>query len=452
MANHNTTIHAHWSSRITFILAATGSAVGLGNIWKFPYITGENGGGAFVLIYLLCVAIIGVPIIMAETMLGRRGQRNPIMTMEHLAEEANVSKLWHFLGWMGVLAGFMILSYYSVIAGKTIAYALKITTGFLSQLDADIAEHAVMSLNESVFALTLWHTVFISATMYIVARGINEGIEQAVKFLMPSLFLILLVLVAYAMTTDSFGEGISFMFNFDLAAVTGKTILLAMGQAFFTLSLGMGAIMVYGSYLPKGISIGQTAMVIAVTDTAVAILAGVAIFPIVFANAFEPSMGPDLIFKTLPMAFSHMFGGNVFGLMFFVLLIFAALSSSISLIEPAVSYVVEKYQVSRQKACVIAGVLTWALGMGTVFSTNIWMEKTIMGKTFYGVLEFISANVLLPLGGILMAVFAGWIMTEKNTADELEVSESNILYKSWRILVRYVAPAAVTIVLIAGLF
>jgi len=452
MANHNTTIHAHWSSRITFILAATGSAVGLGNIWKFPYITGENGGGAFVLIYLLSVAIIGIPIIMAETMLGRRGQMNPIATMEHLAKEAKVTKLWGYLGWMGVLAGFIILSFYSVIAGKTIAYALKIMTGFLSQLNTDMAEHAVMSLNDSIFALTLWHTVFISVTMYIVARGINEGIEQAVKFLMPGLFLILLILVAYAMTTDSFGTGISFMFNFDLDSVTGTTFLLAMGQAFFTLSLGMGAIMVYGSYLPKDISIGQTALVIAITDTAVAILAGVAIFPIVFANAFEPSMGPDLIFKTLPMAFSHMFAGNLFGLMFFVLLIFAALSSSISLIEPAVSYVVEKYEISRQNACIIAGALTWALGMGTVFSTNIWVDATIFDKTFFEVLEFISANVLLPLGGILMAVFAGWVMTLESTAEEFEVSKESFLFKLWRILVRYVAPAAVTIVLIAGLF
>lgn len=451
MANTRTAIHAQWSSRVTFVLAATGSAVGLGNIWKFPYITGENGGGAFVLIYLFCVAVIGVPIIMAETMLGRRGQRNPIMTMDYLAEQAKVTRLWRYLGWMGVVAGFMILSYYSVIAGKTIAYVLKIMTGLLSRLDVDAAEHAILSLNDSVFALTVWHSVFMVATMYIVARGVNEGIEQAIKFLMPGLFLILLVLVMYAMTTDSFAEGMSFMFSFDLDEVSTQTVLLAMGQAFFTLSLGMGAIMVYGSYLPRGVSIGQTSVVIALADTSVAILAGIAIFPIVFANGFEPGSGPDLIFKTLPMAFSGMFAGTLFGLMFFILLVFAALSSSISLIEPAVSYVVEKYDISRERACIIAGAVTWTLGMGTVFSNNIWAETKILGKTFFGLLDFISANLLLPLGGILMAIFAGWIMTQKSTAEEFEISPESLLYKAWRLLVRYVAPVAVAIVLIAGL-
>lgn len=452
MANINTgTHHVQWSSRMAFILAATGSAVGLGNIWKFPYITGENGGGVFVLVYLLCVAVIGLPIIMSETLLGRRGQRNPIMTMGKLAEEAGVSRLWSGIGWIGVTAGFLILSYYSVIAGKTIAYMFKITTGLLSNLDAGAAEHSIQSLNESIFALTLWHSVFIGLTMYIVARGINDGIERAVKLLMPGLFIILLILVVYAMSTGSFLEGLAFMFSLNFDAVSSQTVLLAMGQAFFTLSLGMGAIMVYGSYLPKGISIARTSVIIAIADTSVAILAGMAIFPIVFANGFEPAMGPDLIFKTLPMAFSNMFAGTIFGLMFFVLLIFAALSSSISLIEPAISYIVEKFNLSRDKACIFAGALTWLLGMGTVFSGNIWSQSIIKGKTFFNLIDYVSANILLPLGGILMAVFSGWIMSQTNTSNELEMSDVSRIYQIWRILVRYVAPISVGIILVTGL-
>lgn len=444
--------HAHWSSRLTFILAATGSAVGLGNIWKFPYITGEHGGGAFVIIYLLCVAAIGIPIMMAETMLGRRGGKNPISSMDSLAQEANVTRTWRFLGWMGVMAGFIILSYYSVIAGKTIAYVLKISTGLLSELDVNAAEQSINSLNSSVFALTLWHSIFMAATMYIVVQGVNEGIESAVKFLMPGLFIILLILVFYAMTTGAFGEGLSFMFSPNFSALSGETVLIAMGQAFFTLSLGMGAIMVYGSYLPEGISIARTSVIIAFADTAVAILAGIAIFPIVFANGLEPAAGPDLIFKTLPLAFSGMFGGTLFGLMFFVLLVFAALSSSISLVEPAVSFMVEKYDFSRKQACIFSGAVIWLLGMGTVFSSNIWAEVTVFGKTIFEFLDFLSANLMLPLGGILMAVFAGWIMRRENSADGLEISAQGTLFKVWRFLVCYVAPAAVAIVLLGGIF
>ena len=284
---------------------------------------GENGGGAFVLVYLICVAAFCIPIMMSETMMGKRGRRNPIATLGYLANEANAKQVWRLLGWLGLLAGLFILSYYSVIAGKTIAYVLKIMTGLLSELTAERAQQSVHSLNSSIFALTIWHSAFIAATMYIVARGVNEGIEKAIQFLMPALFIILLLLVFYAMTTDSFGDGLAFLFSFDLSTLSGKTILLAMGQAFFTLSLGMGAIMVYGSYLPDGISIARTTTIVAIADTTVAILAGMAIFPIVFANGFTPAEGPDLIFKTLPLAFSNMFGGTLFGLMFFILLVFA---------------------------------------------------------------------------------------------------------------------------------
>ncbi|MGR9108111.1 MAG: sodium-dependent transporter [Gammaproteobacteria bacterium] len=449
---HNISDHIQFRSRITFVLAATGSAVGLGNIWKFPYMTGENGGGAFVLVYLLCVVAMGIPIMMTETMLGRRGHKNPIASMEALAEEANANPAWKYLGWMGVFAGFIILSYYSVIAGKTMHYVLKILTGLLWDLDNAGAEEAINSLNGSIFSLTFWHSVFMFLTIFILMRGVNEGIEKAVEFLMPGLFLILLVLVGYALTTGSFGEGLSFLFTPDFSKISGSSILAAMGQAFFTLSLGMGAIMVYGSYLPKGISIAKTSAIVALFDTLVALLAGIAIFPIVFANGLEPAAGPDLIFETLPLAFSNMFGGTLVGLLFFLLLIFAALSSSISLIEPAVSYMTENWAFTRKDACIYAGGATWLLGLGTVFSTNIWAEVKFFGTDFFGFIDYLSANLMLPLGGILMAVFAGRIMSSKNSSEGLELAEESDLYKAWLFLVQYVAPAGVGLVLLSGLF
>jgi len=309
MTDTKKSIHGEWSSRFTFILAATGSAVGLGNIWKFPYITGENGGGAFVIVYLLCVAVIGIPIMIAETMMGRRGRQSPINTLETLTEEAGANKNWHYLGWLGVIAGFLILSYYSVIAGWAMAYVVKAFTGSFSGESAAQIKSLFSDLQASPVQQVFWHTAFLVATMSVVARGVQGGIEKAVRFLMPGLFVLLMLLVAYAMTTGAYMQGLEFLFKPDFSEMTGDSVLTAMGHAFFTLSLGMGAIMVYGSYLPKGISIAKTSILIAGADTAVALLAGMAIFPIVFANGLEASAGPGLIFQTLPIAFGNMTGG-----------------------------------------------------------------------------------------------------------------------------------------------
>ena len=286
MIDTNTTAHGKWSSRYAYILAATGSAVGLGNIWKFPYITGENGGGAFVLVYLACVLVIGIPIMMAETMLGRRSQRNPIEAMEILTKEANADSHWHYLGWMGVIAGLLILSYYSVVAGWASAYILKAFTGSFVDADASAIKTLYADFISSPIQLIFWHTLFMLATMYIVVKGVKNGLEKAVQYLMPALFVLMFLLVAYAMTTNSYFQGLHFLFTPDFSKLTSNSVLTAMGHAFFTLSLGMGAIMVYGSYLPKDVSISKTVFMIAGADTLVALLAGIAIFPIVFVFAF----------------------------------------------------------------------------------------------------------------------------------------------------------------------
>ncbi len=464
MSEIRESVHGQWSSRWAFVLAATGSAVGLGNIWKFPYITGENGGGAFVLVYLVCIAIIGIPIMMAEIMLGRRGRQSPMNTMRTLALEAGSTPHWAWLGWMGVLAGFLILSYYSVIAGWALAYVFRTGIGTFDGQTADGVAHIFQSFLADPEGLLFWHTLFMVMTMLVVARGVSGGLEKAVKFLMPGLFVILLILLGYALSTDGFGEGVTFLFKPDFDALLFKVgedgvkiwnpgpVLTALGHAFFTLSLGMGAIMIYGSYLPSNASIARTTFIIAGADTAVALLAGMVIFPIVFANGLEPSAGPGLLFQSLPLAFGHMPWGAFFGTLFFILLVFAAWSSSISLIEPAVTWLVENHGMDRLKASVVMGIACWAFGLLTVFSFNVWsdvrllpMFETFADKSIFDLLDYLTANIMLPLGGLLIAIFAGWVMRTEATRDELDMGEG-LAYRLWLALVRFVTPVAVIVV------
>ncbi len=445
MANTKS-IHGEWSSRFAYILAATGSAVGLGNIWKFPYITGENGGGAFVLVYLACVIAIGIPIMIAETLMGRRGRQSPINTLTTLSTEANANKNWHYLGWLGVIAGILILSYYSVIAGWACAYVIKAIWGGFSS-DAIVVKQSFEGLMASPGQLVFWHTAFMVATMSIVMRGVKGGLEKAVQILMPALFALLIVLVGYAMTTgEAYFKGLSFLFDPDFSEIDADAVLTAMGHAFFTLGLGMGAIMVYGSYLPNGVSIFKTSLYIAGADTIVALLAGIAIFPLVFANGLEPGAGPGLIFQTLPIAFGNMTGGWLFGVLFFILLVFAALTSAISLVEPIVAWLVENRGFSRVKASTISGISIWMLGICVALSFNIWSGFKVFDKTIFDLLDYLTANLMLPIGGLCIAVFAGWIMQTQHVRDELELPES--IFKAWSFFVKYVAPISVLLVLL----
>ncbi len=435
-------VHAQWSSRMAFILAASGSAIGLGNIWKFPYLTGENGGGAFVLVYLLCVAALGVPIMIAETLLGRRGRQSPINTMRTLADEAGASHIWHYAGWLGVASGFLILSYYSVIAGWSMLYILKMGSGVFSHMDAEGAGRVFSALKNEPDIQIIWHTLFIVATMSIVSLGVSAGLEKGTRYLMPLLFAMLILLVLYAMSTTGFAQGIAFMFKPDFGRLSGESVLTAMGQAFFSLGLGMGAIMVYGSYLPSHVSIARASLFVAAADTLVALLAGMAIFPIVFANHLEPSMGAGLIFQTLPLAFGQMPGGSWFGMLFFVLIFFAAITSSIALIEPAVAWLSENRGLTRAAASLWSGLLCWLLGLGTVYSFNDWAGYTWFGKTVFELIDFVTSDLMLPLGGLMIALFAGWVMHRNVTETELEMGPGPG-YRCWQLLIRYVAPFGV---------
>jgi NSS family neurotransmitter:Na+ symporter len=429
---------------MAFILAVTGSAVGLGNIWKFPYVAGQNGGGAFVLIYLACVAVIGMPVMMSEILMGRRGRRNPIATMELLGREEGKSGNWKWVGGMGVLAGIFILSFYSVIGGWTLSYVLKSASGSFSNASAAEITSMRDAFVGSWQTMGLFHTVFMGLSIFVVARGVERGLEQAVRFMVPALLVLMVILLGYSINSGYFGEGLTFMFEPDFSKVDWNTVLAAMGQAFFTLSIGMGAVMAYGAYLPEETSITSAATTVAIADTMIAILAGLVIFPLVFANGLDPADGPGLVFITLPLAFGHMAGGTFFSTLFFVLLSFAAWTSAISLMEPAVAWVVERFNHTRAQAAILMGLLIWAAGLGTVLSFNVLSEFKFWRGTIFENLDHLTINIMLPLGGVLIVVFAGWVMCRNATADEL--GGSGLIYKLWRILARYVAPIGILFV------
>jgi NSS family neurotransmitter:Na+ symporter len=458
MAGNRTSIHGQWSSRWAFILAATGSAVGLGNIWRFPYLTGENGGGVFVMVYLFCVLLVGLPILMAEVMLGRRGRQSPINAMKALANDENKSQVWQIIGWMGMLIGFLILSFYSVIAGWTLAYIIRTASGVFVGADPAVVASTFSELISDPERLLAWHTIFMMMVIIVVARGVKSGLEQAVRYLMPTLFLLLLVMVGYAMTTEKFMEGLRYLFVVDFEVIAqkiengeffGDIFVNALGQAFFSLSLGMGAIMVYGSYLSSGSSIPRTSIIIALCDTSVALLAGIAIFPIVFTYGLEPSSGPGLIFVTLTVAFAQMPGGAFFGTLFFCLLMFAAWTSGISILEPVVAWLVEHKHMTRVKAAAVAGFAAWLLGVGTVLSFSHWafsfsfagQQKT---NGLFDVFDTLASNIFLPLGGLLIAIFAAWVMSNKASAEELGMNEK--AFKAWQFTARFIAPTGVILI------
>lgn len=440
-----TSLHGQWSSRLAFILAVTGAAVGLGNIWKFPYMAGVNGGGAFVLIYLACVFVIGLPIMMSEILIGRRGRRNPVATMQILGEEESGQRRWGLVGLVGVLSGFVILSFYSVIAGWTAAYVFKAAANEFANTDVTTIGELFATFVANPVVIGAWHTAFMVVTTGLVALGVERGLEKAVQIMVPTLLFLLFVLLGYAINSGAFAQGLEFMFKPDFSKVNSETVLSAMGHAFFTLSVGMGSVMAYGAYLSQEASIVRTSIAVVVADTLIAMLAGLVIFPIVFANGLEPDVGPGLIFQTLPLAFGQLPGGSLFGMLFFLLLAFAALTSAISLMEPAVAWVIESFQLSRPAASMMVGGIIWALGFLTVLSFSSPQDMTFLDRTIFDNLDYLTTNIMLPLGGMMLTLFAGWVMASNSSADELDPA-AGYTYRVWRVLARYVAPVAVALV------
>ncbi|WP_346796682.1 sodium-dependent transporter [Halomonas sp. Bachu 37] len=447
MSSHNV-----WTHKGTFLLAAVGSAVGLGNLWRFPYLTGENGGGAFILIYALTIFAVGIPILIAETMLGRSSRQSPIMGMRHLTKTHGSSRAWESIGWLGAASAFLILSFYSVIAGWAIHYTWQMLTGSLIGADAGTIGAGFDALLASPALLTLYHTLFIIASGLIVGLGIHKGIESGLRIIMPALFIILLVVLGYSVVHGDIGAAASFLFTFNIADLSLEGWLQAMGQSFFTLSLGMGAIMAYGAYMASDASLTRTAFAIAFVDTAVAMVAGLAIFALVFGAGLETGQGPGLMFVTLPLAFAEMPFGALVGGVFFILVLGAAISSSISLIEPVAAFLVERFDMTRPQAVMLMVIASWAMGLLTVISFNIYAEGTIFhtlfGRSAFDFIELLT-NIFMPLGGLMIALFAGWSLTHAEVMKEMHTTET--WFSVWRFLVRFIAPAAVAFVFLRSI-
>ena len=443
---------AQWSSRRAFLLAAIGSAVGLGNIWRFPYITGVNGGGAFVLVYCLCIAIIGVPLLMAEIAIGRRGGRSPVGSMRKLADEEGASRFWTSVGWQAVLAPTVGLMYYSVVAGWTLDYALAALMGAFEGIsDADGAGAVFAEFTGSPGRMMISHAFFILLTVFIVAAGVKNGLERAAKYLMPLLFVILLVLVAYTAATADFMGGLRFLFTPDFGKLTPTVVLMAIGQAFFSVNVAVGAFITYGAYVPKHISIPRVAVVIAIADTAVALLVGLVIFPLVFSYGLEPGEGPGLVFVTLPIAFGQMPAGAFFGALFFALMAIAAVTSAIGMLEPQVSWLVERTSIRRAPVALALGVFIWICGLPVLLSFNRLADfRPIAGRNTFELFDFFTANLVIPAGGFLIAVFSGWVLSSDSLRDELGLEDS-AWFRRLRFVLRYLAPIAIALVFATAL-
>jgi len=449
MKTENNNQRGFWGSRLGFILAASGSAIGLGNIWKFPYIVGENGGGAFVLIYLVCIFVIGTPIMLAEFTLGRKTNLNPVGAFQSLKPKSAFISI----GYMGVLAGFLILSFYGVVGGWTFAYVVKSVTGsvlsFTSPKEAGAFFGTFISnTGETIF----YHALFMGVCIAIVLRGVHGGIEKACNILMPTLVIFLILLMVRSLTLDGAMEGVAFYLYPDFSKINGNTVLIALGQAFFSLSLGMGCMITYGSYLSDKENLTSSTVYVVMFDTLIALLVGMVIFPAVFAMGLEPAEGPSLVFSVLPAVFTDMPMGQGVSVIFFTLLAIAAITSGISLLEVVVAYFIDQRGWQRKKAVMIVGSAIFAFGIPSGLSFGIMADIKLAGMTFFDHVDNISSNYLLPLGGMLTAIFVGWVWGTKNAHDEIEKHENIFKFpwaQCWEFLIRYITPVAVATVFLA---
>lgn len=427
-----------WASRYAFLMAAIGSAVGLGNLWRFPFQAGQNGGSAFVIIYLVCVIIVAYPILIAELAIGRHKGLSAVGSTRQLALDIGKSRNWAVVGWIGVIASFIILTTYSIIAGQVLAYSVMSVSGEFAQYASTETAQTLSLYADPTHAL-MWHTLFMIVTILIVSAGLHGGIERVVTVLMPIFFVMLAGLCVYALTTGAARDAIKYLFAPDFSALTPTIVLAALGQAFFSIGVGAAIMITYGSFLPKEEHIGGSAAIIAGSDTMVAIVAGLMIFPIVFAHSLDPAAGSGLIFGALPAVFAGMPAGSIIGGLFFFLAFIAALTTSISILITVSAVVVEELGLNRVKSAFAVGALVWAVGAATVMISGL-----------SGWLEFLSGSVLLPFCGLLVAALAGWVIPRKIMRNELS-GTSDGLFKFWRVLIRYVATIAIALILLLGI-
>ncbi|MBU5212793.1 sodium-dependent transporter [Heyndrickxia oleronia] len=435
-----------WSSKLGFILAAAGSAIGLGAIWKFPYIAGQNGGGAFFLIFILFTLLLGLPLLLAEFSIGRLTQENAVDSYRKIAPKAK----WHWIGILGMIACFILLSFYSVIGGWIIIYLYKAITGQLNGLSSDQYTQVFGdTISDPIISLIV-QLLFILMTIVVVARGVQKGIEQASKIMMPALFILFILLVIRSITLDGAMAGISFLLQPDFSKLTSKTILEAMGQSFFTLSVGVSVMVTYSSYLPKNQSLPRSAFSIVGMNLVIVLLAGLAIFPAVFALGLEPGAGPVLLFNVLPTVFSQLPLGMLFFIAFLILFLFAALTSAFSMLEIIVSVITKKDIKGRKKWSWIIGIAIFIFGIPSALSYGALGDVTLLGKTFFDLMDYTVSNILMPLGALLIAIFVPLKVKKSVLYEELKQGSGlkRGLFEAWYFLIRFVAPILIFVVML----
>ncbi|MDR0603924.1 MAG: sodium-dependent transporter [Bacteroidales bacterium] len=440
-----------FGSKFGVFAAVVGSAVGLGNIWRFPYVTGENGGGAFLLIYFISVIIIGIPVVLSEFIIGRRGQGNSYGSFKRLSPKT----YWYLVGLMGIFAAFIILAFYSTIAGWTLEYIYLSVKNIFSTTTAGISnpETVFNEFHTSTVMPVVWQLVSILLTAFIIIGGVQKGIEKYSKILMPLLFLILVILAIKAITLPGSIDGLKFLLYPDFSKINSNVVLDALGQAAFSLSIGMGVLITYGSYIKKDNNLLKTALAVSVTDMGIAVLAGIAIFPALFAFGLSPQEGAGLVFIVLPEIFQQMFGGQILSLLFFILLAIAAITSSISLLEVIVAYFSEEFKIKRYIATIIGATISAVLGVFATISFGAWKNVKLFGKTIFDNFDFLATNILLPLGSFFILIFLGWSFDVKQTKDEI-TNQGKL--KSWffpvfLFIIRFVAPLAIFLVFLKRL-
>lgn len=440
---------ANFGSKLGVILASAGSAVGLGNIWRFPYETGENGGAAFIIIYLGCVLLMGIPIMIAEFLIGRRSRSNTAGAYQRLAPGTQ----WKWVGRMGVLAGFLILSYYTVVAGWTLEFIYEAGTNSFAGKSAEGFITSFDSFVSNPWKPVVWLVVFMLMTHYIIVRGVEKGIEKSAKIMMPALFILLILLAICSVSLPGSSAGISFLFKPDFSQLDSKAFLSAMGQAFFSLSLGMGCLCTYASYFKNDTPLPKVALNVATIDTLVAILAGIIIFPAAFSVGIKPDAGPSLLFITLPNVFQQAFGSIpllaiTLSIMFYVLLAVAALTSTISLHEVVTAYLHEEFKMTRKKAARIVTASCTLLGIFCSLSLGIGKEYTLLGMTLFDLFDYVTAKLMMPIGGFLIAIFTGWYLDKKIVWEEItnQGKLKPIIYKTLIFLLKYFAPIAIMLI------
>ena len=449
----DTKTHTSWTSHWMFLLAVIGSSIGLGNIWKFPYEMGAHGGGTFLLVYIPCVLLVALPVMMSEIMIGRYGGSNPVHGLLQILKKEKLPNYWRYMGWIGMLTGFLVFTYYSVVAAWILFYIMQSITGSFVNVPAEIVQHSFGALLRDKDQLLIWHTVFVLLVVMILSRGLRVGLERALLVLVPCFVALLVWLFIYASQVGDFDKALDFVFSYDLAEIDAELIVSALTQALFSLSVGIGALVMFGAYLSDHRPIATASVFVMVFDTAIALIMALMIFSIVFAYGMQPDSGAGLIFETLPVAFSQMTSNSVlWSTLFFTLLGVAALTSAFSLLEPSIAWVVNQFNVTRRYATWSVGFLAWVGGLFSIYSFNDWKfsfyyfnEERIYGM--FDVLNIVTIHFMIPLVALLATIFAGWKISRRQSQNELSIPVE-IGYRAWRFCSKIFAPALLTTVLI----